>query len=456
MSRVLKFGGSSLRTADSIRRVGGIIAADRDRKVVVISAISGVTESLLQFIAVQHEEADVPPFVKGLRDQHVELLEGAVRDEALRKEAVAAVNTKLEKLERTLYGITYLEEVTPKTKDFVQCYGERLSVILMTAVMKDLGVKAVACDADDLGIMTDGVFGNATADLEATRWAIVPKVQEMFYNGQMPIVTGFFGIAKDGSVTVFGRNGSDYSAAAVANAIDAKRLEIWKDTDGFLSVDPRIVPAAVSIPVLSYDEAAELAYFGAKVLHPMTVMPARAKNITILIKNVFAPQAEGTIIQAQSKGREDCIKSISCMNNIAILKVFGEGTGYRTGVMAELSRVLSDNDVNILSAVTSQTCIALLLSSRDLPKAKRLLEEMDGGFISKTESSEDIALVCIVGEGLGYQKGIASRVFNAVNSVGASVGMISAGASLVAYHFTVSKADLEKVTKAVHQEFFGC
>jgi aspartate kinase len=454
--RVLKFGGSSLKTGESMRRVGGIIALDKERKVVVVSAISGVTESLLQFISAQRKEGDVRPFMKNLRDLHVNLLADAVKNEDLRKEAVASVDAKLVKLERTLYGITYLEEVTPKTKDFVQCYGERLSVILMAAVMRDLGVKAVACDADELGIMTDGVFGAATADLEATRWAIVPKVQEMFYNGQMPIVTGFFGIAKDGSVTVFGRNGSDYSAAAVANALDAKALEIWKDTDGFLSVDPRIVPQAVSIPVLSYDEAAELAYFGAKVLHPMTVMPARSKNIAILIKNVFDPNAEGTIIQAQSKGREDSIKSISCMTNIAILKVFGEGTGYRTGVMAELSRVLSDNDVNILSAVTSQTCIALLLSSKDLSKAKHLLAEMDGGFISKTESSEDVALICIVGEGLGYQRGIASRVFNAVNKVGASVGMISAGASLVAYHFTVSKADLEKVTRAVHQEFFGC
>ena len=185
-------------------------------------------------------------------------------------------------------------------------------------------------------------------------------------------------------------------------------------------------------------------------------MPARAKNIAILIKNVFDPKAEGTVIQAQSKGREDSIKSISCMNNIALLKVFGEGTGYRIGVMAEISRVLSDNDVNILSAVTSQTCIALLLSSKDLNKARHLLTEMDGGFISKTEASEDVALICIVGEGLGYQRGIAYRVFSAVNSVGASVGMISAGASLVAYHFTVSKADLEKVTRAVHQEFFGC
>jgi len=454
--RVLKFGGSSLKTAPSMLDVGNIIASDKERKVIVVSAVSGVTESLLQFIAAPRKEEEVRAFIKKTRDLHVKLLEEAVKDEKIREDGVEKIEKKLVRLERMLYGISYLEEVTPKTKDFVQCYGERLSVILVAAMLRDMGIKAVPCDADELGIMTDGVYGQATADLDATRWSIVPKIQEHFYNGQTPIVTGFFGMGPEGSVTVFGRNGSDYSAAAIANALDADVLEIWKDVDGFMSVDPKIVPKAVPIKLLSYDEAAELAYFGAKVLHPMTVEPVRAKNIPIRVKNVFNPEAEGTLIQQKSDENLECIKSISCMRNMAIVKIFGEGAGYRTGVMSVISQKLSDADVNIYSAVTSQTCIALLIDRKDLVLAKKILSDIKEGFISKIETNDEMALVCIVGEGLGFSKGIASRVFNAVAREGASIGLISAGASMVAYHFTVDKKDLDKVTKAVHEEFFGC
>jgi aspartate kinase len=249
--RVLKFGGSSLKTGESMLDVGRIIASDQERKVVVVSAVSGVTESLIQFVSGQRKENEVKDFIKGLRDMHVRLLHDSVKDEGIRQIGIERVERKLVKLERTLYGVMYLEEVTPRTKDFIQCYGERLSVIVVAAMLNDLGVRAVPCDADELGIITDGTFGAATADLDATRWSIVPKVQEMFYKKEMPIVTGFFGVGPDGSVTVFGRNGSDYSAAAIANALDAKVLEIWKDVDGFMTVDPKIVPSAVPIKTLS-------------------------------------------------------------------------------------------------------------------------------------------------------------------------------------------------------------
>jgi aspartokinase/homoserine dehydrogenase 1 len=186
------------------------------------------------------------------------------------------------------------------------------------------------------------------------------------------------------------------------------------------------------------------------------VEPAKAKNIVIKVKNVFNPAAEGTTIQQKGDETNGCIKSISCMKNLAIVKVFGEDAGYRTGVMSVISQRLSDAEVNIYSAVTSQTCIAMLVDKKDLTMAKKVLDDIKEGFISKIETHEDLALLCIVGEGLGFSKGIASRVFNAVAREGASIGLISAGASLVAYHFTVDKKDLERVTRAVHQEFFGC
>ncbi len=173
--RVLKFGGSSLKTGESMLDVGHIIAADQERKVVVVSAVSGVTESLIQFVSSQRKENEVKDFIKGVRDLHVRLLQDAVKDEGIRQQGIERVERKLVKLERTLYGVIYLEEVTPRTKDFVQCYGERLSVIVVSAMLHDLGVKAVPVDADELGIITDGTFGAAVADLDATRGASSPR-----------------------------------------------------------------------------------------------------------------------------------------------------------------------------------------------------------------------------------------------------------------------------------------
>jgi len=453
--KVLKFGGSSLKSGEAMRRVGRIIAADDEWRVVVVSAISGVTEELIQFVSQLRKEDEVEAFIKSMEEKHVALLREAVENESIHKEACNQMREKLTRLERALYGFCYLEELTPRTKDIVQSLGERLSVVLVAATLQDMGVKAVAIDADELGIITDGVYGGASADLEATRKHVCPKVRSMFDRGETPVVTGFFGRTSEGHVTVFGRNGSDYSAAVIANVLNADALEIWKDVDGFMSVDPKIVKEAVPIALLSYDEAAELSYFGAQVLHPRTVEPARMKNITIFVKNVFKPELEGTEIKPSGVQKVHGIKSISFMKNMAIIKVYGAGAGTKTGVMSEISSKLTDAGVNIYSAATSQTCIAFLVGKHDLPIAGRALEESKKGVIEKIETTDDVALLCVVGEGLGYEKGIAARVFTAVAREGVSVNMISAGASLVAYHFTVDRQDLERTIKAIHKEFFS-
>ena len=453
--KVLKFGGSSLKSGEGIRRVCNIIANDDEWKVVVVSAISGVTEELITFVSQLRKEDEVEAFIKNMEEKHLALLNDSVKSGAVHKAACAKMKEKLLKLERALYGFSYLEELTPRTKDIVQSLGERLSVVLVAAALQDMGVKAVGMDADELGIITDGVYGQASADLDATTKNIAPKIRAMFDRGETPVVTGFFGRTPEGHVTVFGRNGSDYSASVIANCLNADALEIWKDVDGFMSVDPKIVKEAVPIDQLSYDEAAELSYFGAQVLHPRTVEPARMKNITILVKNTFRPELKGTIIKPSGVQRAQTIKSISFMKNMAIIKIFGAGAGYKTGVMSEISQKLTDADVNIYSAATSQTCIALLISKNDIARAEKALAKSKKGVVERIEIIDDTALLCVVGEGLGYEKGIAARVFTAVASEGVNVMMISAGASFVAYHFTVDKKDLERTIKAIHREFFN-
>ncbi len=452
--KVMKFGGSSLKSGEGMKRVCKIISSDPELKVVVVSALSGVTEDLIQFMGQLRKEDEIEAFIKGMEDRHIALLTESVENDTIRKEACAKIKDKLVRLERALYGFVYLEELTPRTRDIIQSLGERLSVVLVAATLQEMGAKAVSIDADELGIITDGVYGGASAILDATSKNICPRLRQMFDRGEMPVVTGFFGRTVEGHVTIFGRNGSDYSAAVIANALNADSLEIWKDVDGFMSVDPKIVKEAVPIETLSYDEAAELSYFGAQVLHPRTVEPARMKNITIYVKNVFRPELRGTAIKPSGVQKVAGIKSISFMKNMAIIKIYGAGAGTKTGVISEISSKLTEAGVNIYSAATSQTCVAFLIAKHDLHLAQRTLETSKKGVIERIETTDDIALLCVVGEGLGYEKGIAARVFTAVAKEGVSVNMISAGASLVAYHFTVDKKDLERTTRAIHAEFF--
>ena len=453
--KVLKFGGSSLKDGTSMTSVGRIVASDLEEKVVVVSAIQGITDSLLRFMSAGRNEEEVQRFIKELRDRHLRILADVAGSMDVKQTAVSQLTSQLVRLERILYGIIYLEELTPRTRDLVQSFGERMSVIVMAAMLQEMGVNAVPVEADELGIITDGNYGMATVEMEPTRNNIAPKIYEMFKHQEVPVVTGFFGKTEDGYITLLGRNGTDYSASVIANAIDADCLEIWKDVDGFMSADPKVVPSAVPIGQLSYEEAAELSYFGAKVLHPRTVEPARAKNITIRVKNVFQPDYAGTAINPKGVEGHKTVKSISSMPNMAMVKVYGSGLGSKSGVMSEISVLLSEAGINIYSAATSQTCLSLLIEEKEMKHAEKALLEAKRGVVDRFETVRDVALLCLVGEGLGQKVGVAGEVFSIVARTGTNISLISAGASTVALTFTVKRKDLETTTKTIHQAFFG-
>jgi len=453
--KVLKFGGSSLKDAESMINVGRIIAADPSPKVVVVSAVQGITDKLISFMSDLRTEEEVQDFIHELRDIHMNLLRGVTRIMGTKQLAVSMIQDRLTRLERLLYGICYLEELTPRTRDLVQSFGEQLSVILIAAMLQDMGVNAVPLRADDIGIVTDGNYGSAAADLEQTRANIAPTIMEMVEGGEVPVITGFYGRTEDGHITIFGRNGTDYSAAVIGNALSADVIEIWKDVDGFMSADPKIVPEAVPIRELSYDEAAELSYFGARVLHPRTVMPARKARIPIRLMNVFRPKAEGTLIHSSSGATPNTIKSVSSMEDMAVIKAYGAGIGYRFGVLSEVSAIFRDLEVNIYSVATSQTCVSLLIDKKDLPRARKGLNTLSKNIVERVEVIDNVSLVCLVGEGLGTREGVAAMVFEAVSNAGVNINMISAGASMVAYCFTVERDDLEKTIRAIHKNFFG-
>lgn len=455
MMNVMKFGGGCLRNGGDFLRVTEMISAKKEKLIVVVSAIQGVTDLLEKGIheAMKSEES-LPGLMKVLRERHREIAGETMSDDANGQKVIKDIEDSLKKVERLLYGVAYTGETTESLIAQILSYGERLSALLLAALLVDRKIEAVALDADKIGIVTDESYENATAVLEEVRKNLARTVLPVVRSGAIPVVTGYFGCTPEGKVTTFGRNGSDYSAAVIASGINASCLEIWKDVDGFMSADPKIVSGSRRIDRLSYYEAAELSYFGAKVLHPRTVEPLIDRRIPVYIKNLYSPENVGTEIINGSYEREDVIKSVSYNREIAVLRIHGPGVGFKPGIIAEISQGLSGMGINIFSILTSQTCINLLLDKKDSHKGYELIRKMEGGVIEKVNLEEDIALISVVGEGLKKRKGVAARVFSAVAEEDINVEMISSGASEVAYYFIVREKDVEQAVNAVHREFF--
>ena len=354
--KVMKFGGGCLKDADHFRRVGDVILSEKDKAVIVVSAISGVTDSLVEAVRLAAaSERHVPGILRDLRERHRAVADRVFQNSALHAGALTAAEAKIKKLERLLYGISYTEEITPSVRAHILSYGERLATIILSWLIRDGGRESVPLEADRIGIVTDESFDNATAILTEVKKNLARRVAPLIQRGVIPVITGYFGCTKSGKITTFGRNGSDYSAAVVAYGLKASVLEIWKDVDGFMSADPKIVKEAKSVRELSYYEAAELSYFGAKILYPRTVEPLIEKNIPLRIKNLFKPRRRGTLVRTGTSERRDIIKSITYNRKISVLRIYGPGVGYRPGILADVGRILAAMGITIYSVITSQT-----------------------------------------------------------------------------------------------------
>lgn len=405
------------------------------------------------FVTAPRREDEIDDFLMGLKQRHIDLLPR--RDGDARRESLDMIEKKITKLDRLLYGVMYTEELTPRTYDLILSAGERLSAVVVAARLSHAGLDAVAMETDALGLVTNNEHYNAVAILGECEKNLRPTLESAVGKGMVPVVTGFFGVTKNGHVSTFGRSGTDYTASVIAYSLKSGPIEIWKEVDGFLSADPKIVKDAFLIDRLSYEEAAELAYFGAQVLHPRAVQPARQRGIEIIIKNLYDPKSPGTYIGNSKATRKDVIKSVSYVPKVATLKIYDTGAGYKSGFLSDISTCLKNEDINLFSATTSQTCVAVIIDDNDVPAAKRAMKTHIAGVGETFEIESGRALVCTVGEGLGRTKGVAARVFRAVASKNVNVELISAGASTVAYHFTVDQKDLKKTVREIHKEFFG-
>jgi len=454
--RVIKIGGASLKGKENIKDILALVAKRERGHIIVVSALSGVTDMLIDSMAeALEDDTAIPSIIRQIKNKHILVAQHIISMGKFYQKYIRDLNDHLGQLERLYYGLNFTKEITPKIADVISSFGERLSADLLAIALRQRGLQATYRMPHKLGLITDGKFGDATANLPKTARNLQKNLAPLLKKGMIVFVPGFFGVSEMGDITTFGRGGSDYSAAVVAAAMNAEVLEVWKDVPGYMSADPKFIPEAQIIPFLSYDEAAELSYFGAKILHPRTIEPLRKMKLNIAVKDTKNLDAHGSLITSRSPQTRSLIKSVAHDTDIAILKVHGSGVGARPGVLASISTTLAESGINIKSVVTSQTCISLLLAGKDVDEGYHILKSLSPRPYRRLEKVQDAALVGIVGEGLLRRKGIAARCFTAVAKRSVNIEMISFGPSEVALYFIVRNKDLQKALEAIHSTFFS-
>jgi aspartate kinase len=452
----MKFGGGCLKNPDNFIRVAQVIKARKERCLVVVSAIYGMTDKLMS--AIQHAregESNTRPFIDSFLDDHLRLVREVITSERRRNLLDGEIQRQIQRLRKFLIGISYTRELTDTLEATVVSYGERLSSLILSAVFTEQGIDSKPLSADEIGLITDNAPRNATAILPAVRAEFDRSLMPLIESGLVPVITGYYGCTPEGKITTFGRNGSDYSAAVIAHAVDADVLELWKDVDGFMSADPGMVDVPVKIDSLSYQEAAELAYFGAKLIHPRAMEPVSEKNIPIFIRNLYKPDDRGTVIDSRRHEHSGILKSVTVNRHIAVLRIRGAGVGIKPGIIGRIGGVLKDYRINIYSIITSQTCINLLINKEDARHGFEALNHLSEGVIESLDVHDNLALVAVVGEGILNQKGLAASIFSAVSRVKVNIEMISMGASDVAAYFMVNQEDVNRAVKSIHDSFFS-
>lgn len=451
----MKFGGGCLCNVSDFLKAAKIVKKEKETTAIVVSAVNGITTELFNGIELaKKSEINIEAIIQNIRNKHRKIVNEAINNENTREEILEIIESKIRKLERLFFGVAFTEEINDPVKTLILSFGERLAAIILAGVLDDKDIPALALEADSIGIITDSSFENATAIMpvvkENFKQLVIPKIQQGF----IPVITGYFGCTENGKITIFGRNGSDYSAAVVAYGIEAERIILWKDVNGFMSADPSVVQNASKIEQLSFYEAAELAYFGAKILHPRALEPLQNSQINIVIRNFTQPQNTGTTILSKYENNKSSIKSVTYNKEIAVLRIHGPGVGYKPGIIGEIGNLLSKIGVNIYSIITSQTCINLLINPKDSLKSYTAITELVGEIIQNITLEKDIGLIAIVGEGLMNSPGLAAKVFTAVARRGINIEMISAGASEIAYSFIVKRKNVEETVKAIHHCLF--
>ncbi|MEP7135957.1 MAG: aspartate kinase [Chloroflexota bacterium] len=464
---VMKFGGTSVGSADALINAAQIIRdakQDWARVVVVTSAMSGVTNLLLDSAAsASHGKVDSLPAAEStLREKHFSAADALIKDEQLREAAKAEINALILSLVDLCRAIAVLGEASPRALDAVASLGERMSLRLLAAVVNAAGIKAQAIESSEF-IITNSHFQNAHPDFKVTTEKTRGKLNPLMDAGIIPITTGFIGATPEGVITTLGRGGSDYSAAIIGSVLPADDVWIWTDVDGVMTTDPRIVKDAKTLPEISYGEIAELAYYGAKVLHPKTIRPVVDAGIGLRICNTFNPSHPGTRLKAnvKSNGKPvdgQVVKAVTAIRKQRLVTIEGRGMLGVPGVAARAFGAVAStgtsvplitqasSEQSICFAVPSEVADSVISSLQDTFAYE--IEEQD---IDRVWSTDDVSIVTVVGAGMRHTPGVAGKVFSQLGENGVNVLAIAQGSSEVSISLVVDSADTENAVIALHQ-----
>lgn len=459
--KILKFGGTSVGSIDSIRAVLEIVKKSKeagDQPIVVLSAMAGVTNLLTRLAEEAAEGKPTKSGVEELEARHFAVIKQllAVKNQ---NPVYTRIKIFLNELEDLLQGVASLRELSLQSKDLIVSYGERCSAFLVSKIAEQYYPEAIFVDATKL-IKTNSQFGNASVLQPLTDQLIQGFASES--SGKLFFVTGFVASNEADRVTTLGRGGSDYTAALFGSALNADAIEIWTDVDGMLTADPRIVKKSFSLPVLSYTEAMELSYFGAKVIYPPTMIPAFLKKIPIIIRNTFNPEFAGTTIQHDSGKTDLPIKGISSIPDISIINLIGSGMVGKAGFSGRLFTLLAREQINVvlITQSSSEHSITFAVNPSEALRAKRLIEqefelELQAKKILEPEIEDRLSVLAIVGENMKRTPGMSGKLFHALGRNGINVRAIAQGSSEYNISVIISQTDLSKALNAVHDAFFA-
>jgi aspartate kinase len=447
---VMKFGGTSVGDVKAIERVAGIVHERLPQHpVVVVSAMARVTDQLLQIAraAGAGDRKTALTLARELRERHYNTA-GELLGTALFTQFHGDLGSEFEDLEELVRGISAVGELTARSTDAVASFGEVLSSKLVTAALSAHGIEATRVDSRDC-IVTDDNFTRAAPLFEETNCKLLEFVQPLISQDRVPVMGGFIGATRSGVTTTIGRGGSDFSASIVGAGLNAEKIEIWTDVDGMMTTDPNLCPDARRIKVISFDEAAELAYFGAKVLHPATVLPAVQKNIPVYILNSRDPACEGTRISARAPHCKNFFKAIAAKKRITIIDVVAPRMLLAHGFLKQIFEAFDRHRIPIDVVSTSEVSVSLTVDSNNSIPALAA----DLSRIADVKYEGRKAIVCLVGENLREVPGIAAHVFGELTDI--KIRMISQGASEINLTFVIDEEQVPGVVQRLHKTFFS-
>jgi aspartate kinase len=444
----MKFGGTSVESAHAIERVASIVKSRVDRHpVVVVSAMGKTTNKLLAIAqaAIDGKRDEYIRQIHDLRDFHSREARLVV-PLAHRAELDRTLDDHFQELTELIKGIAVLGELTPRSIDAISSYGERLSSYIVSLAFEHFGLPAVHVDSRKL-ILTDNRHTQA-APLLAETYRRLAETLPPLAEKRVVVMGGFIGSTEAGVTSTLGRGGSDFTAAIVGAGINAEEIQIWTDVDGMLTADPTILPGGHRVKTISFAEAAELAYFGAKVLHPSTVIPAIERNIPVMILNSRRPEVAGTRIVSGTVHCSNVVKSIACKRRITLVNIHSTRMLMAHGFLHRIFEIFDRYQTPVDMVATSEVSVSLTID--DTGQTKAICDELSA--FSEVSMEPDQAIVCLVGENIRYTPGVASRVFQTLDGI--NIRMISQGASLLNLSFVVAAADLRPAVEALHTEFF--